>query len=554
MKITTAALIGALLITTVSSTEQCSAQNRDRRGQKTRDFHGPKEEFHPSRRGRAKENRAPIVIERFRTINGSQNNLRFETWGQAGGNLRRRVPNAYADGISVPSGLNRPSARLISNLVCNQDSSIPNDRFLSSMVWQWGQFLDHDLSLTESHDPPEVFPIVVPTGDVFFDPFSTGEESIFLFRSEYRESTDEETPREQINAITSWIDGSNIYGSDLVTSRSLRTLSGGLMATSDGNMMPLDAEGFFLSGDIRVNEQPGLICMHTIFVREHNRIASRYAERLPHLTDEQVFVRARKRVIGMMQAITYNEFLPALLGDGALNEYRGYQPDKFPNISNTFSTAAYRFGHTMLPPELLRLDEGWSEIEEGHIALRDAFFNPEEVKSLGVDPYLRGLARQQAQEIDPHIQDDLRNFLFGPPGAGGFDLASLNIQRGRDHGLADYNTVRMRFRLPPVSSFADITSDPERQLALEQAYGTVEDIDPWVGMISEDHVPGGSVGITLRTIMAEQFENLRDGDRFWYQHEMHSGDVPVIHGTQLSHIIWRNTAARVPRDVFRISN
>lgn len=553
MKISTAAMIGVLLAMSSPLAQNSEAQNRDRRNEKTRDFHGPKVEFHPSRRGRRPENRAPVVIERFRTINGSQNNLKNPTWGQAGGNLRRRVPNAYADGISEPSGELRPSARLVSNLVCNQDSSIPNDRFMTSMVWQWGQFLDHDLSLTESHEPPEAFPISVPTGDVFFDPFSTGQELIFLFRAEYRE-TEDNVPREQINALTSWIDGSNIYGSDIDTSRSLRTLSGGLMATSEGDLLPVDAEGFFLSGDIRVNEQPGLICMHTIFVREHNRIARRYAELLPHLTDEQIYVRARKRVIGIMQSITYNEFLPALLGENAISSYRGYRPDVFPNVSNVFSTAAYRFGHTMLPTELLRLDDSFREVDEGHISLRDAFFNPEEVKSLGVDPYLRGLALQQAEEIDPLIQDDLRNFLFGPPGSGGFDLASLNIQRGRDHGLPDYNAVRMRFRLPPVSAFEDITSDPVRQLALEEAYGTVEDIDPWVGMISEDHVPGGSVGITLRTILKEQFENLRDADRFWYQHEMHSRDVPVIDATRLSHVVWRNTGAKIPRDCFRLAN
>jgi hypothetical protein len=553
MKFSTAAMIGVIMITLMPLGEDCFGQNRDRRQEKTKDYHGAKNEFHPPRR-RGLENRIPIVIQRFRTINGSFNNLKNATWGMAGGNLRRRVPSDYADGISEPSGDNRPSARLISNLVCDQSEDIFNDRGLTSMVWQWGQFLDHDLSLTESHEPPEFFPIEVPAGDIFFDPFSTGTEMIFLFRAEYRESG-ANTKREHINALTSWIDGSNVYGSDAVTSRSLRTLSGGLMKTSDGNMLPVDDEGFFLAGDIRVNEQSGLICMHTIFMREHNRIAKRYAQLYPHLSDEQIFVRARKRVIGIMQAITYNEFLPALLGKNALRTYKGYKPNVFPNVTNVFATAAYRFGHTMLPPELLRLDENYSEVSEGNIALRDAFFNPEEVRTLGVDPYIRGLITQQAQEIDPHIQDEIRNFLFGVPGAGGFDLASLNIQRGRDHGLPDYNAVRMRFGLPPVSTFADITSDSQRQLALEEAYGDVDDIDPWIGMLSEDHYPGASVGVTLRTIMSHQFSDLRDADRFWYQHEMHPGAVPVIDATRLSNVINRNTGIRLSSvNVFQIEN
>ena len=553
MKYGTVAMIGAILVASFTMDESCFGQDRGRRNEKIEDFHGPKHEFHPPRR-RGPENRIPIVIQRFRTINGSQNNLENETWGQAGGNLRRRVPAAYADRISEPSGADRPSARLISNLVCDQSGDMTNDRGLTSMVWQWGQFLDHDLSLTESHEPPEVFPIPVPTGDIFFDPFGTGSQMIFLFRSEYRHARSN-TARQQINAITSWIDGSNVYGSDAETSKSLRTLSGGLMKTSSGNLLPVDSEGFFLAGDVRANEQSGLICMHTIFVREHNRIARRYASLNPDLSDEQIFVRARKRVAGIMQAITYNEFLPALLGEGALRSYRGYKPNVFPNVSNVFSTAAYRFGHTMLPTELLRLDENYNEISQGNIALRDAFFNPDEVKTIGVDPYVRGLITQQAQEIDPQIHDEVRNFLFGPPGSGGFDLASLNIQRGRDHGLPDFNTVRMRFGLPPVSSFADITSNPQRLLALEEAYGNVNTIDPWVGMLAEDHVPGGSVGLTLRRIIAQQFQNLRDADRFWYQHEMHPADVVVIDATRLSNVIYRNTGVRgIPRDVFQVNN
>ncbi len=544
-------VIGFMLVASMS-VDAIHAQDRDKRDRKTRDRHGAKDEFHPPKR-RGIEQRAPVVIQRFRTINGTSNNLKNITWGMAGGNLRRFVPAAYADGVSVPSGFDRPSARFISNLVCDQEQSlIPNSRGLTSFVWQWGQFVDHDFGITESHEPHELFPIPVPSGDIFFDPFQTGEQIITLFRSEYRYGPG---PRNQINAITSWIDASNVYGSDAVTSRSLRTLSGGLMKTSEGDLLPVDEEGFFLAGDVRANEQPGLISMHTLFVREHNRIARRYAELNPNLTDEQIFVRARKRVAAMMQAITYNEFLPAILGENALRRYRGYRPEIFPNVTNVFTTAAFRFGHTMLPPELMRLDENFNEIESGNVALRDAFFNPQEVKDLGLEPYLRGLMAQQAQEIDPHITDEVRNFLFGPPGSGGFDLASLNIQRGRDHGLPDFNTVRMKFGLPPVTEFADITADPERQAALEAAYGEVSLIDPWVGMLSEDHVEGASVGETIRTILARQFADLRDADRFWYESEMHPSAVPGINNTRLSHIIRRNTDINeIPLNVFVVEN
>src|SRR5690606_4936990 len=167
------------------------------------------------------------------------------------------------------------------------------------------------------------------------------------------------------------------------------------------------------------------------------------------------------------QVITYNEFLPALFGDGALSEYTGYDPSVNPGIANIFSTAAYRFGHTLLSPQLLRLNANGTAAPEGHISLQTAFFNPGEVIANGIDSLLRGASVQLAQELDTQIVDDVRNFLFGPPGAGGFDLASLNIQRGRDHGLGDYNQARIDMGLTPVDEFSDITSDAELAAKLE---------------------------------------------------------------------------------------
>ena len=227
------------------------------------------------------------------------------------------------------------------------------------------------------------------------------------------------------------------------------------------------------------------------------------------------------------------------------------RPNVNPNISNIFATAAYRFGHSMLNPEIMRINNDLSPIADGHLTLRDAFFNPNEVKMHGIDPYLKGLTMQPSQEVETLLIDDVRNFLFGPPGSGGFDLASLNIQRGRDHGLPNYNTVRDFFRLPAVRSVEQITNDTETQIALLQAYGDVDSIDPWVGMLAEDHVPGASVGPTLHRIISQQFEMLRDADRFWYQLLFRGKALAGIESTKLSNVIYRNTNVRLmQRNVF----
>lgn len=490
------------------------------------------------------------------SLDGSGNNVGHPDFGRAGQTFLRGTSSDYGDGISTPAGADRPSARTVSNSVMSQDGEVPNARLLSNFIWQWGQFLDHDLDLTDSAVPSESFPIAVPQGDAYFDPQGSGTQTIGLSRSAYDPHTGDAAgdPRQQLNSISAFIDGSMVYGSDTARATGLRTLSGGRLRTSDGNLLPFNTTGLpnaggtsdslFVAGDIRVNEQVGLMAIQTLFVREHNRLADQIATQNPQWNDEQIYQAARRTVIGEIQSITYNEFLPALLGTDAITPYRGYNPNVNPGIDNLFATAAYRFGHTTLGPTLARLNEDGSESAEGDLALRDSFFRIDQVTQYGIDSLIRGLATQQAQEVDTHIADDVRNFLFGPPGSGGFDLASLNIQRGRDHGLPDYNQARVDLGLPAVTSFAQITSDADLQQSLEEVYGDVNNIDVWVGGLAEDHIPGGSLGPLFTRELVDQFTRIRDGDRFWYENVFRGDQLQKIESTTLAGIIHRNTLAQ----------
>ena len=137
----------------------------------------------------------------------------------------------------------------------------------------------------------------------------------------------------------------------------------------------------------------------------------------------------------------------------------------------------------------------------------------------GITVILRGFASQPAQEIDSKVIGEVRNMLLRGPDGPTFDLAALNIQRGRDHGVGDFNAVRIAYGLAAVESFADISSDPTVQQAMMLAYGEVGKIDLWSGGLAEDHVPGAMVGETLQAIISDQFRRLRDGDRFWFENE-----------------------------------
>jgi hypothetical protein len=503
-----------------------------------------------------------------RTIDGTGNNIANPTWGSTHTRLRRLVPHAYEDGISSPAILGRPSPRAVSSMMCEQLAPVWNTADASDWVWQWGQFIDHDLDLTEGAVPEEDFDIVVPQGDPWFDPGNTGTEIIHFIRSEYdiTTGTDPLNPRQQRNAITAYLDGSMVYGANATRAMELREFNGsGRLKTSPGDLLPFNVNHFpnaggtsetlFLAGDVRSNEQTGLAAIHTLWVREHNRYADQISAGYPFLTEELIYQLARIYVIAEIQVITFEEFLPIILGPNAIPEYTTYDPSIDPSISNVFSTACYRFGHTMLPENLLRLDAAGQEIPDGHLPLAGAFFAPERITDEGgLEPIYRGLASQRAQEVDPLIQDSIRNFLFGPPGAGGFDLPALNIQRGRDHGLPTYNEVRLALGLVPAATFADVTSNPVHQAALQAAYGDVNDIDVWLGGLAEDHLPDAMVGELLYTVIREQFLRLRDGDRLWYERIFPPYWSNKLSRIQLSDVIRANTSidTEIEDDVFRV--
>ena len=520
-----------------------------------------------NRMGRNQSSGERIPVDQsqfFRSIDGTGNNLIDPSLGSAGTPFRRMVDSAYGDGLSEPAGGQRASARLISNLVCNQVGSMPNIEGLSDMVWQWGQFIDHDFDLTREGQG-EAFNIAVPKGDSMFDPSATGEAEIELMRSAAAEGTGEQGPRQQVNEITSFIDGSMIYGSTKERSAALRTFQNGGLKTSEGDLLPMNEAGLdnaggssptlFLAGDVRANEQSGLTTLHTLWVREHNRIAREIALAKPFLVDEAVFQRARRIVVAEIQAITFREYLPALLGGDAIPAYSGYDSSVDPRISNLFATAAYRYGHTQLPTELKRVNSDGSESSAGNLPLREAFFNPQPILDEGIDSILMGLVTNVSQEIDNHLVDDVRNFLFGPPGSGGFDLAALNIQRGRDHGLADYNSIRQRLGLEAKTSFEQITSRESLQESLAQVYGSVDDVDVWVGALAEDHLPGAAVGELVYHVVRDQFLSLRDGDRYWYEKTFQGDDLVKANQTRLADVIARNTSLTGLQDnVFRTTS
>jgi Animal haem peroxidase len=280
-------------------------------------------------------------LPEFRSVDGSGNNLDNPLFNAAGSS-EIRIAAKFAPG-TTNGLLDAPNPREISNVVTSgpeAEASEPNG--FSAWMYVWGQFIDHDLDLTAT-DGVNHIDIPIPAGD----PDLSGD-TIPMTRFVTGSSGT------AVNSITGWIDGSQVYGSDATKAASLR-LPDGHLKTSPGNNLPI-VDGGFVSGDIRAAENPDLTTTTTLFVREHNFQVDRLMQEHPDWTGDQLYQMARAIVGAEIANITYTEFLPKLIGKGAISPYHGYNPAADPRITQEFATAAFRVGHSIVSGEETKID------------------------------------------------------------------------------------------------------------------------------------------------------------------------------------------------------
>ncbi|XP_069091955.1 peroxidasin homolog [Pleurodeles waltl] len=554
--------------------------------------------------------------QKYRTHDGTCNNLQHPMWGASMTAFERLLKSVYENGFNLPRGISPdrlyngyplPLPRVVSTTMIGTETITPDEQF-THMLMQWGQFLDHDLDSTVvalsearfsdgqhcssvcTNDPP-CFPVVVPPNDhrirnnarcMFFvrsSPVCGSGMTSLLMNSVY--------PREQINQLTSYIDASNVYGSSDHTAQEIRDsashkglLRQGIVQRSGKPLLPF-ATGpptecmrdenespipCFLAGDHRANEQLGLTCLHTLWFREHNRIATELLKLNPHWDGDVIYHEARKIVGAQMQHITYSHWLPKILGDigmKMLGEYKGYDPGVNSGILNMFATAAFRFGHTLINPILYRLDDNFEAIPQGHLPLHKAFFSPFRiVNEGGIDPLLRGLIGVATKMRVPSqvLNTELTERLFSMSHTVALDLAAINIQRARDHGIPPYHDFRVYCNLSSAQTIEDLSNEirnPEIREKLKRLYGSPLNIDLFPALMVEDLVPGSRLGPTLMCLLATQFKNLRNGDRLWYENPgvFNPAQLTQLKQSSLASILCDNgdNITRVQRDVFRVA-
>lgn len=473
--------------------------------------------------------------------------------------------------IPTPNLINiSPPVRQVSNVICKETKQINAPMRTNMFMIYFGQFIDHDITLTpnEHSDENAKAPIQdVPNSGTM--PFTRAGILRYSYRSCCRRRYSKRRVWEgnPFNVLTSFVDAGAVYGSHNIRANALRSFRRGKLILRRRNgelLLPLNRPGdvrfplenepderdgsLFAAGDVRANENPMLLSIHTLFAKEHNRVCRllqhwlRRTRRVKFITDEWLYNNARLIVIAELQSITFNEFVPAMIGSQALGKYTGYNPRIDARISTFHSSVAYRWGHSAIAEKMSIRDR------KGNVQnriLKDMFFNTRVFMAHGLDNLVMAAMNNAASDVDEKIAESLRNFLFHTNNGPSLDLMAVNIQRSRDLGVPGYIALQRYFKTG--TGLENIK--PEVKSSLLGVYGDENKIDAFVGGLCEKKSQGSLMGPLFTAINAEQFKRLREGDRFYYENIKWNAairNMPLVrkirrNAIRMHHIVYANT-------------
>jgi hypothetical protein len=480
---------------------------------------------------------------RQRMIAGTFNDLRDPTMGAANTRFGRNVPNQFTWPDPEPQFMS-PNPRVVSRELLTRDSFVPATS-LNMLAAAWIQFMTRDWFSHGTGDINAAFQVPLPTGDDF------PQNPMLVPRTiadPTRAPDDQSAPPTHVNLQTHWWDASQIYPTDPHLQSEVRTGTGGkLRLVAQGNDEQLPAALLDQLAQVP-GWWVGLGLLLTLFAREHNAICDRLAGEYPSWSDEELFQRARLINAALLAKIHSVEWTPAIIA---------HPTTRFAMTTNWWGVG----GHT-LHPILSRLTD--EEIVHGipgsptnhHSApysLTEEFVAVYRMHPLIRDDYsFRRMVDDQLiekrafdQVADTHgnellqgtpMQDLLYSFgtlypgalqlhnypkllqHFTRPDGKIMDLASVDVLRMREFGVPRYTLFRHLMHLRPLTTFDDITDNPQWARQMREVYeGRIDRVDLMIGMFAEPKPTGFGFSDTAFRIFILMASRRLKSDRFFGQ-------------------------------------
>ncbi|MDQ6725958.1 MAG: heme peroxidase [Actinomycetota bacterium] len=494
---------------------------------------------------------APLTDEarRFRTEDGTYNDLAQPSMGMVGSRFGRNVPIEDTFPEPLP-GIMEPSPREVSRSLMTRDQFQPATA-ANALAASWLQFMIRDW-FSHGKSPAES-PWQVPLRPD--DPWPENPMPIMRTRPDpTRPPGPSDLPPSYQNTVSPWWDASSIYGANLAEQQFIRTgVDGKLHVRPDGSIpYPTDPQvsptmvpGFWL----------GLAMLHSLFAREHNAICDMLKSKYPALTEDELFGHARLVNAALMAKIHTVEWTPTVIAHPTTRlamrvNWWGLTGERLHNLIGRISrnevisgipgsptehygvpyslteefVAVYRM-HPLVPDDYsLRSTADDGLIEE--VTLRD-------LAGPGALAYMEKVSLTDLfysfGTLHPGLVT-LHNFPrflqeFVRPDGKLVDMAALDILRAREQGVPRYNEFRRLLHLKPARTFAALTDNPVWAEELRKVYGDIEQVDLMSGMYAERRPEGFAFSDTAFRVFVLMASRRLNSDRFFtddYRREIYT--------------------------------
>jgi hypothetical protein len=478
-----------------------------------------------------------------RTTDVTYNDLADPMMGSADTRFGRLVPLARA--MPQTASLMDPSPRLVSQVLLTRDYFKPV-KTLNVLAAAWIQFMVHGWFNHKLHRPGDN-DVEVPLPEN--DPWPASRMMVPRSVESSPARTAPPRPPTFINTETSWWDASQLYGSRVSITRTLRSWKDGKLTVDDRGYLPLDPEleGIDLTG-FNNNWWLGLSLLHTLFVKEHNAICDALRREYPLLSDDQLFEKARLINAALMGKIHTIEWTPGILANPVLKKsmdvvWSGAPKDWLTRLglwlleadalagvpgslpvhhtaryTNTEEFVAVYKMHPLMPDDFSFHAHADDRLLGTHTLTQiQGKYTRAALTEFPMADLLYSFGVAHPGAITLHnFPQHLQNFTKRDQGVEvTLDLATVDILRERERGVPRYNDFRELFHMPRVKSFDKLTADPRWAAELQQVYGHVDRVDTMVGMFAETPPKGFGFSDTTFHIFVLTATRRIQSDRFF---------------------------------------